>query len=210
MIHFIVSFITHCFHSFDSFLSVALGSSLPASPVWEVWFRKATGIVSGERCDLCFRNLPTLSLSLLSCFFSPLSFLKPQICLLFHSCHQLNQGTGGGVCVLLTPMTFAVFIAVSVLGGAALISGRNSRVMNVTLMHRSTGTLLCHHAWVERASAIGPVPLWSCQWSGAGWRRGGGWKRLYLWGEGAVSCRIGGGNALCGMWPDSDHLCWLD
>ncbi len=70
MIHFIVSFITHNFHSFHSFLSVSLWSSLPASPVWEVWFRKAAGIVSREHCDICFKNLPTLTSSL-SLFLSP-------------------------------------------------------------------------------------------------------------------------------------------
>lgn len=80
------------------FLSWSLESSLLASPVWEVWFWKASGIVSRECRDLYFRNLPTHSLSLLLYLSS--SFLKPQICLLFHSCHQLNQGTGMGLCFI--------------------------------------------------------------------------------------------------------------
>jgi len=108
VIHFIVSFITHYFHSFHSFLSMSLGSSLLASPVWEVWFWKANGIVSRECRDLRFKNLPTRSL------YHSSSLLKPLICLLFHSCRQLFSS--------------AAFIAVSVLGGAALIRGRNSRV----------------------------------------------------------------------------------
>lgn len=76
----------------------------------------------------------------------PLYFLKPQICLLFHSLNQwVESGHRGGFVFLLTPVTSAAFIAVSVLGGAGLIRERNSRVRECRVV---TETLSCHCAGV--------------------------------------------------------------
>lgn len=201
-------FITHNFHSFHSFLSRSLGSSLLASPVREVWFWKVNGIVSGECRDLYFRNLPTLSLSL-SLYLSS-SFLKPQICLLFHSCHQLNQGTGMGLCFIDTCDVCRFYCRFS-FRRSRFNKGRNSRVKECqtnTQKHWNTVMSSCLGREGQRDRPSASLLL-SMKRSGMkeGWRvRCMVEEVVLLGGKGQLAAGLGGGVTLCGMWSDSDHL----
>ncbi len=92
-------------------------------------------------------------------------------------------------------MTSAAFIAVSVLGGAALISGRNSRVMEChadAQKHSNTVMSSCLGREGQRLSGV--VNEAERDDGGVeGWR-----ERLYFWGGGAVTCRIWGRR--CTVW----------
>lgn len=106
-------------------------------------------------------------------------------------------------------MTSAAFIAVSVLGGAALISGRNSRVMEChadAQKHWNTVMSSCLGREGQRLSGV-VNEAERDERAVEGVLRGGG--GCTSGGEGAVSCRIGGRHRTVwiGMCSDSDHLC---
>lgn len=88
-------------------------------------------------------------------------------------------------------MTSAAFIAVSVLGGAALIRGRNSRVKECqtdTQKHWSTVmSCLDREGQCDRPSASLVSSM-----KRSGMKEGGRVEEVVLLGEGAVSCRIWG------------------
>ncbi len=108
-------------------------------------------------------------------------------------------------------MTSADFIAVSVLGGAALISGRNSRVMEChadAQKHWNTVMSSCLGREGQRLSGV--VNEAERDEGGVeGELRGGGGGCTFLGGGGQLPAGFGGGVARCGLefGSDFDHLC---